>query len=184
MKILLSILGVIGVAIAVLVGSYFTAYSSANKSENLLVALKENNENILAQYGQKISEAAQIPQMQADDLTRIFTASLEARYGADGSKAGMQWIQEQNPQLDQATYLRLQTMIEAGRKDFELGQTKLIDAKRSYQTALGSLWTGTFMRIAGFPKINLEDFKPVSTARAKDAFETGIEAPMTLRPSN
>lgn len=168
--------------LAVPVISYINAYNAGNAVEQALKAAKENNENILAQYGQKIQEAAQIPTMQRDDLLAIFTGAIQARYGADGSQAAFQWLQEQNPNLDQQTYVQLQRMIEAGRNDFTTGQTKMIDIKRGYETQLGSFWRGTWLKIAGYPKIDLAEYKIVSTGRAQDAFEKGVEdAPIKLR---
>lgn len=184
MKIALSIIGVLAVLIGIPVFSYISAYNSGNAAEQQIVAIYENNQNILAQYGQKISEAAQIPQMQADDLGKIFTDSLGARYGTDGVKGGMIWIQEQNPNLDQSTYRQLMSLIEAGRTDFQRAQTLLVDVKRNYKTSLGSFWTGTFLRLAGYPKINLEDYRTITTERAAKAFDKGVEDTMILRPTN
>jgi hypothetical protein len=58
----------------------------------------------------------------------------------------------------------------------------LIDAKRAYSTNLGYLWKGMWMRIAGYPKINLDDYKAITTDYAANAFKTGKETgPMQLR---
>lgn len=164
--------------------SYISAYNTANRMERSIVATDENNRNILAQYGNRIAEAAQIPDMQRDDLTAVVTAALEGRYGEDGSRAVFQFIQEQNPQIDSTVYVQLQRMIEAGRIEFAAAQTKLVDQKRIYETSLGSFWQGTWMSVAGYPKIDLAEYQIVSTARADKAFETGIEEPMQLRPTN
>lgn len=161
--------------------SYVSAYNTGNRLEQNIKATFENNRNILAQYGNKIAEAAQVPAMQRDDLSAVVTAALEGRYGEDGSRAVFQWIQEQNPQIDSTVYVQLQRMIEAGRNEFTAAQTKLTDQKRIYETALGSFWQGTWMSVAGYPKINLDEYKIVSTARADEAFETGVEEPLQLR---
>lgn len=161
--------------------SYISAYNTGNRLEQNIKATYENNRNILAQYGNKVAEAAQVPSMQRDDLTQVVTAALEGRYGEDGSQAVFQWIQEQNPQIDSTVYVQLQRMIEAGRNEFTSAQTKLTDQKRIYETALGSFWQGTWMSFAGYPRIDLEEFKIVSTARADDAFRTGTEEPLKLR---
>lgn len=161
--------------------SYVSAYNTGNRLEQNIKATYENNRNILAQYGNKVAEAAQVPSMQRDDLTAVVTAALEGRYGDDGSRAVFQWIQEQNPQIDSTVYVQLQRMIEAGRNEFTAAQTKLTDQKRVYETALGSFWQGTWMSVAGYPKINLDEYKIVSTARADEAFETGTEEPLQLR---
>jgi hypothetical protein len=174
----------LGVAatVAIICGtSYVVSYNSANRLEKSVEAAAENNKNILAQYGNKIAEAAQIPDMQRDDLIAVTTAAIEGRYGKDGSKALFQMITEQNPQLDPTLYVQLQQMIEAGRNDFTFAQTELVEKTRIYETQLGSFWTGTWMNVAGYPKIDLEDYKIVSTVRADEAFETKIEIPLVIR---
>lgn len=182
MKTLFAIFGVIGVLIAVVVGSYVSAYNYGNTAENELKAIKENNQNILAQYTQKVQEAAQVPSMMKDDVKEIVTAALSGRYGADGSKAVFQFIKEQNPTVDPQLYRKIQQIIEAGRDEFKVSQTRLIDAKRAYSTNLGYLWKGMWMRIAGYPKINLDDFKAVTNDYAAKAFATGKEdGPIKLR---
>ena len=161
--------------------SYISAYNMGNRMQQNIIATDDNNRNILAQYGNRVSEAAQIPAMQRDDLTQVVTAALEGRYGDDGSQAVFQWIQEQNPQIDSTVYIQLQRIIEAGRIEFANAQTQLVDQRRVYETALGSFWTGTWLNIAGYPSINLDEYQIVSTSRADDAFETGVEEPIQLR---
>lgn len=174
---------VLGAFVGVGAVSYISAYNTGNRMERLIVATDENNRNILAQYGNRVAEAAQIPAMQRDDLTAVVTAALEGRYGDDGSRAVFQFIQEQNPQIDSTVYVQLQRMIEAGRIEFAAAQTKLVDQKRIYETSLGSFWQGTWMSVAGYPRIDLTEYQIVSTARADDAFKTGVEEPIQLRPA-
>lgn len=167
-------------------GVAFMSYVNANNYgvtvEAQLKAKRDDNRNILAQYGQKISEMVQVPEMMKNDLKEVVVGAIEGRYGEDGSKATWQWIQEQNPQLDSSVYLQVQRAIEAGRDEFKNSQTGMLDIKRSYETQLGYFWTGMWLRIAGFPKLNLDEYKIVSTARADKAFETGREdAPLKLR---
>lgn len=176
---------VLGATVATCAVSYVSAYNTGNRLEKEIVATDENNRNILAQYGNRIAEAAQIPAMQRDDMKDVITSALQGRYGKDGAKAVFQAIQEQNPNIDSTVYVQLQRMIEAGRTEFASAQTKLVDQKRIYETALGSFWQGTWMGVAGYPKIDLTEYKIVSTDRADSAFNTGVEQPMQLRaPSN
>jgi len=181
MKYLIAVVvGLVGL-VGIVFMSYVSAYNAANRMENQIVATFEDNKNVLAQYSNRIAEAAQIPAMQRDDLVAVVTAALDARYGEEGSKAMFQFIQEQNPNIDSSVYTQLQRMIEAGRIDFATAQTRLIDQKRVYETALGSFWQGMWMRVAGYPKINLDDYKIVTNARTEEAFKTGVEEPMKLR---
>jgi hypothetical protein len=122
--------------------------------------------------------------MMRDDLQKVVVGAIQARYGADGSKATMQWLQEQNPSLDPQIYRKLQQIIEAGRDEFKTSQTRLIDVKRNYETNLDFFWSGMWMRLAGYPKINLADYKVVTTDKVEAAFKSGREeAPIKLRPA-
>lgn len=155
--------------------SYVSAYNYGNMAEKELQATYKNNENILAQYGQKVVEASQVTDMYAGDLNKMAQGLMTGRYGESGSKAGMQWIREQMPNLDPSLYTKIQQIIEAGRDKFEHNQSLLIDKKRAYETSLGTLWRGMWMRVAGYPKIDLDDIKVITTTRAKGVFEKGIE---------
>jgi hypothetical protein len=181
----LAVIAVVGLLLAVsavLAITYVDAYNYGNTMEKQLIAVRDNNKNIYAQYTQKVMEAAQVPAMYRDDVTKVVTAALEGRYGPEGSKATFQWLQEQNPTLDSAVYLKIQQLIEAGRNEFQNGQTRLIDVRRSYETSLGFFWQGTWLRIAGYPKIDLGEFKPVTTDQTEKVFEAGKEAgPLKLR---
>ena len=179
--VLLVVLGILGGLAAVAFGSYVSANNYGATIEAQLKAKRDDNRNVLAQYGNKISEMVQVPEMMKNDLKEVTSAAIQGRYGEGGSKAVMQWIQEQNPQLDSAVYLRIQQSIEAGRDEFKNSQTGMLDIKRSYETSLGYFWKGTWLRIAGFPKLNLDEYKIVSTTRADNAFETGKEEPIKLR---
>ena len=138
-------------------------------------------ENILAQYSLKVMEAGQVPSMYKDDLKEVITAAMTSKYGADGSKATFQWLKDQNINIDAGMYKQIQQIIESGRNKFENAQTKFIDTKRAYETNLGYLWKGMWMRIAGYPKINLDDYKIISSGHAKKAFDTGIDEGIKLR---
>ena len=177
----ISIAAILVVFIGTIAVSYISAHNYGAKAENTIVSEYENMENILGQYSLKISEAAQVPTMQKNDLRDVFSGAIQARYGKSGSQASMQWIKEQNPSLDQGTYKKLQQMIEAGRNKFENAQTKFIDTKRVYKTSLDYFWKGMWMKVAGFPKIDLSKYAIVSSTHAKETFKTGIDTGLKLR---
>lgn len=183
MKTALIIGGIIlGLIALIVVPSYISAYNYGNRAQNQIVAIYQNNENILAQYGQKVAEAIGVTEIQTKQIEGLLTGSLQARYGDDGAQANMLAIQESFPNLDMGTYTQIQRIIEAGRNDFQNAQTLLVDAKRAYTTALGTFWQGTWMSMAGYPSINVgyplgtqDDYPVITTARADKAFETGKE---------
>lgn len=162
--------------------SYVGAINYGASVEAQLKATKENNENILAQYGQKLTESVQVPEMARDDLVKTLQAAIQGRYGADGAKAAVLMVKEQNLGTDPQLYRKIQQLIEAGRDEFKQSQTKMVDVKRNYETSLNQFPRGTFLRMAGYPKLDLAEFKIVTTDYASEAFRTGKEkGPIQLR---
>lgn len=182
MKTLITVAGVAFVVIGVLVGSFVSNYNYGNRAEQTIKAEYKNMENILAQYSLKVSEAAQIPGMKTDDLKAVTRDAMTGRYGSGGSKATFQWIKENYPgQVTDALYSKIGNIIEAGRNKFENTQTKFIDTKRAYETNLGYLWKGMWLNVAGYPKINLDDYKIISSEHAQESFKTGVDKGLKLR---
>jgi hypothetical protein len=72
-------------------------------------------------------------------------------------------------------------VIEAGRNKFENAQTKFIDTKLVYETDLGYLWKGFWLRVAGYPKIDLAKYVIISSEHAQDAFKNGVDKGLKLR---
>lgn len=176
---------IVGIAFAMVALTVITAYISnanyANAAEKQIEATWQNNQNILGQYTLKVQEIASVPEMYKNDLKEVMSAELSSRYGAQGSKASMQWIKEHSVNFDSSMYNKIQQVIEAGRNEFQNAQTRLIDEKRAYETNLGYVWSGFWMRIAGYPKTDLNKYKPVVAADTAKAFETGVQAPIKLR---
>lgn len=179
---LISFIAVIFFSVAFVGGNYISYSNYGNKTEKSIEATYTNNQNILAQYGQKVMEAGQVPDMMRDDVVKVTNAAIQGRYGDGGSKAVFQMIHEQNPNLDSRVYVQIQQIMEAGRNEFQAAQSKLIDQRRQYDTALGNVWGGLWLTLAGYPKVDLKvAFLPISTDRAVEAFKTGREKPINIR---
>lgn len=157
------------------VSSGISYFNYGVRAEQGIKSAWENNENILGQYSLKVVEAAKVPDKYTEDLRSVYRDAMTGRYGEDGSGAVMQWIQEQNPQLSPEMYTNLQNIIEAGRTKFENAQTELVDRKRAYQIELNSFWSGMMLSIAGYPKIDLDDYKIITSEHAKETFESGVD---------
>ena len=120
--------------------------------------------------------------MMKDDLKEVIKEAIGGRYGAEGSKATWQWIQENNPSVDPSLYQNIQQAIEAGRNKFENAQTLLLSRCQEYQTQQGYLVRGVFIRMTGYPKIDMEKMcTPIVSEYGKEAFDTGVEQGLKLR---
>ena len=185
MKIFATITGILFVLMLMIAGvcgvSYISASNYGATAEAGLEAAWTNNQNILGNYTLKIKEMAQVPDMYADDLKSVLAAELSARYGSDGSKATMQWIKEHAVNFDSSLYTSLQQTMSAGRDEFTVAQTRMIDEKRQYTMNLNFFWRGFWLKLAGYPKVNLEKYKPVVASDTARAFETGVAEPVKLR---
>ena len=166
---------VVGALVAFVAGSYIVNFNYGNRMERQIEATHTDNRNVLAQYSTRIMEMAQVPDMYKEDVMEIYEGALTGRYGENGSQAMFQFLQEQNPQIDASLYTNIQQSMEAGRNKFENSQTRLIDLKRGYETRLGSFYSGFWLSVAGYPRIDLDDFNIVLNDHSNAAFESGID---------
>ena len=179
---LIIIVGIFLIISCFTLGSYINAYNYGNQMDNQIKAQYQQSENVLAQYSQKIQELTQVPVMYKDDLKEVISATMQGRYGKDGSKAVFQWIKEHNLPFDASLYKSIMQNIEAGRADFAVENKKLIDIVAEYNTALGSFYTGFWIRLSNHPRIDLAQFKPITNDYASETFSKGKETgPIKLR---
>ena len=178
----IAIMVVIFAAIAVGVSAYFSAYNYGNRTEKRMEAMLEDNENVYAQGSQKIIEMAQVPDMYADKVREVATAAISGRMGPEGARATFLVLKEQNPNISDAMFVRVQDTIVEFRNKFERVQREMVDVKRGYREALDSPWRGFWLQAAGYPKIDMKKFDIVSTSKARKTFETKIDDGIKLRP--
>lgn len=168
------------VTVFVVIAQYAGAVALGTESESQIQATYSNNENILANYTQRIGDMAQVPKMQRDALKDVLRTAFGDQ-GRAGAQSAVQFVKEAYPgTLDNKLYTRLQEEMASGRKDFQDNQTKLIDQKRVYQNNLNYLFKGSLLRMAGFPKINLAEYKVITSSSARKSFDTGVDDGLQL----
>jgi hypothetical protein len=179
-------LGIVALGALVIVGSYVTNANYGNRAERGLETVQVDSMNIRSTHSLKIMELAQIPAMYKNDIIEIYTAAINARYGEDGSQAMFQFLKEQNPNIDASVYTAIQQEITAGRNEFKVAQTRLLDQKRVYVTNLGYVWKGFWLEQAGYPMLNVgfhggaDDFEIVLSGDTNEIFESGIDKPLVI----
>lgn len=179
-------LGVLGVFVLVVCSlglSYNGFLNDAHSYEVTIDAQYTDNQNVYDNGFKKVKEMAQVPQLQEQALEKLFKASIEARnYGGELIK----FVKEQNPNLDQTTFIKIQQAIEEYRNGFQRAQTELIAKKQSYTTFLTATTSGRFNNsLAGmfgskFPRIDMTKFSIVTSDRTENVFKTKKDEPLDL----
>lgn len=175
------IVGLLGGVAVATIGMYVSYHNQAVQSEESIVAQYDNGRNVLSNTTTRILEMAQVNEMYRDDLRDIVEATFEGRYGDDGSNSAWQWIQEQNPELDSAVYTNLQATIESGRNEFKTAQTRLLDYRRQYKQSLNQFVSGFFMNLAGFPKIDLDEYDIIVEDGVQGRFDNKKDEVLQIR---
>lgn len=165
--------------IAVFLFSNYIKYANLGvASENAIETQYKANQNKLGQLSLKVKESLGVARVNNEELERIIRSSLEGRYGNDGegAKQAMLWVQENYPgQYDPTLMVNVRQTILAGRTDFETAQNLLLDKVRVYKNQTEFFWSGFWLKMAGYPKIDFKKYDPVISKHAQKAFETKID---------
>lgn len=180
LKVSLGLLAMVVIMALVVVSSVIGLNNQLVQQEAGLTAQYKQNQNNYDNMVKKVVEMAQVPSMAAGDLESLTKAAISGRYGADGSKAVFQFIQEQNPTVHAELYSKIQTAIESGRNSFEAEQKLLLDKKRIYETSLNVFPQSFVAKMLGFPRLDLAKIDIVTSNRTEQAFETKKDEPLKL----
>ena len=159
----------LGVGCVASLPGYYNRFIAQEKG---LTAQYSQNQNNYDAMVKTVRETAQVSTIYAADFEKVFRAAIEGRYGENGSQAVLQFITEQNPQLDARLYIQIQQAIEAGRRSFQNEQKLLLDKKQQYEIALGQFPSNIIAGLFGFPKIDLSKIDIVTSVATADVFKT------------
>ncbi|MNG47061.1 hypothetical protein D3C79_49280 [compost metagenome] len=175
----------IGIALLVLLGlgalggvALFLGYQSMHDNaitiENDIKRLDNESQNVLSSMTIKIQTLVGLNKTYTDGLKEVITAAVTGRYGDKGSQATMQWIQEQNPNVDSSMFKPVQAVIIGGNTEFQISQTRKNEVCTSYETMRDTLVRGFFLRLADFPKKDVLKLCQIVVDEAtENAFKTG-----------
>lgn len=184
-KAAVTVISLAGIAVAsffLLVFGYVGFSNDANGFEADIKAKYDNNRNVYDNGWKKVKEVAQVPDMQVEALQKIYATALQSRYGTGGSAALFQFIREQNPNLDQTTFLKIQQDIESFRMEFQSNQTGLVSRRQAYERFLTATTSGRFYNMLGhYPHIDLTKFDIVTSEKTEQDFTTKKAEPLKLK---
>jgi hypothetical protein len=177
MKVFGIILGIFVLVAALVGGSLVLGYMDfSNQAAGFEVDIKaqyNNNRNVYDNGFKKVTEIAQVPQLEIAGLKQLYDGAMKGRYGSDGSKAMAQFIKEQNPTLDQPSFRKIQQTMEIFRNDFQGNQTRLISEKQAYERFLTATTSGRIYNTVGhYPRIDLSVYDIMTSDQTEHDFAT------------
>lgn len=179
-KVFLSAVAVMGVMALIGGISYVKYYNLGNELETNIKTLHTNLKNISGTCENKILDMAQVPAMYRDDLGAIIKSEMEGRYSGNRGEV-VSMIKERALNYDSSLYTNIQNEITACANSFKSAQTHFIDNKGVYVKELGNFWSGKFLSMAGYPKINLDEYNIVVAQETDKIFKEGKRGPLQLR---
>ena len=173
------------VLIVTIVGAIGVFLSYSNKAvdyEQNINKFDKASQNTLSNYTLKVQEMFQVSDEYNDTLKELIKNTFEGRYGADGSKATMQWIKENNIQYDSSMLKAVQDVIRSGRDEFKLSQDRKLEICTQYDILTHRPVSKFILGIVGYPSLDVQDkCRIVLDKQTLKTFETGIAEPVQLR---
>jgi hypothetical protein len=155
----LSVLGGIILLGVILLVSVLGSFNSYTRFENLAKAAQTDNKNILDNTRKSIREAANVSDKEVEALTNIITGYADARGGntaGEGQLVTVGMVTEAVPSIQGIETLKnLQNIVVAGRKDWQMAQTRLVDIKRQADNMLGTVPSGLILKMFGKKEIEI-----------------------------
>lgn len=175
----LGCLGFIGIFFIIVLISAGVIWSHRNTAVALDEQIKAqylSNQSNYDNMWKRFKEMAQVTDMQADDVKKVYGDIISSRY--NDSSLLFQMVQEQNPQMNSSLYTKLQNEISAGRTEFDRNQTKILDQIREYNTFIRK--HVVMNAIFHFKELDGSKYM-VTSGRTDNAFETGKDDEIKLR---
>lgn len=156
--------------VSITMGAYLIGtYNTQVTLQTTYNAKVKANEADFDNMKKKITQVAQVSEMQMNKLKELFSSYGDSRTNKNGT-AVMNWIKESIPNVDTKTFQNLQNIIVGSRDSFTSRQKELVDVSREYNQNLALFPRNLVLGMFGFKAI---DPKIVTSTATEKAFETG-----------
>ena len=151
---------------------YVSYHDKAVNFESNIQKLQKNSESVLSNGTMTILDKSRVSDKYAEQFKDALKLSIGSR-NAGNQNLLFKAIHEQNPTLSPEIYKDLSAAISGMRADFTVTQQRTMDNCAAYETARNKVWSGFWMRSAGYPKIDVNAMcKIVSDSKTQNAFKT------------
>jgi LemA protein len=174
------VIRIVAAAVVLAVGGILsTGYNRLVDLEERLEAQHDQTRNVYASISNEIRSQGLVVDQYRESVLQAIEAAMTGRYGKTGAEAAVLLIREQNPQMSQQVFLKLQNVISASYAKFERAQAVKLDIVREYEASLRRFPSNMVAGLFGFPQTDLEKIKQiVVNAAADEAFQTRRAEPL------
>jgi hypothetical protein len=172
LAVVLSLIVVVGISIAWVVGIKF----EAGRFENQITASNQNLQNVHSSVNKILKSSGITVKNFGETKIKAIEAAVQ-RY-ADKPQLMMQWVQENPQQIDSKIWEKFQDQIEVQYTKFEMEQKDKISKSQAYKDFLDNSVRGQVAQMVwSYPKPETQKImdQVIMTGETKGTFETGID---------
>lgn len=152
--------------IAICIGGMWSHRNTMVELDEKINAQYTSNKSTYDNMWKKFKEMSQVSDMQSDKIKELYQELVSGR--SSNTNLLFNAIKEENPQLDQSTFINLQNEIASSRNAFNNSQKQITDIVREYNTYVKKKFITS--AIFNYETKNSEDFITTSDKTTK-AFE-------------
>ena len=146
----------IGFLVLVGIISQVTVRALGERMEASIVAGYDQLEAIGSQYTEKISEISPGTDTLQQAIKEIITRYFGAKIGNAHDWEVFNWLELQQVPVSDFRHDKIMSLIHQGRKEYRDTVISIRKGRDSYREALDSFYSGLWLRLNGFPRIDVE----------------------------
>jgi len=146
----------IGFLVLVGIISQVTVRALGERVEASIVAGYDQLEAIDGQYTAKISEISPDTDNLQKALREIITRYFNAKIGNAHDWEVFNWLEMQQVPVSDFRHDKIMGLIHQGRKEYRDTVISIRKERDGYKEALDSFYSGLWLRLNGFPRIDVE----------------------------
>ena len=169
------------ISVSVVLGLVFAGVMygiSVNNSfvsqKNALEVKVEDNKQILSNVMMTIKKLSEVTKKSSQFQKEFTLEKFKARYGKEGIKGVMTWVQEASEPADITAYKKLMSSLEAELKRFEANQTSLLDMFKTAKNMLEKFPSNKILAWNGYSLESIKKYKQIIISKeSNDAYKNG-----------
>lgn len=157
--------------------------------EEGIVAANNSRKATLSNISQKIKEAIGVQDISVENIQKTVNEQIKLRSGADGLKATMLFLQENNIAPSNALAEKIVNLIDQGREKFLREEKMMTDRKQVSCTYRGKQPNKLVINTFDLADLKIgckgtqDDYAPLMNDKAEESFRTGRDQGLYDLPS-